>query len=179
MRNTTLRLAAALILAGGFAPSAPAFAQQAAAAGSAQPVPDALELAKLVWSTMTAIDHANQSGNYSVLRDIAAPGFQINNDPARLAQIFAPIRASGVDLSNTLLLGPTYSAPAAIVGPGVMRVQGYFGLRPTAIGFDFYFQWIGGRWRLYGVSITPRSIAAVQPAPAGTSPPRAAAPPRR
>ena len=42
---------------------------------SSQPVPGELELAKLIWSTMAAVDHANQSGNYSVLRDISAPAF--------------------------------------------------------------------------------------------------------
>ena len=131
---------------------------------SAQPVPGSLELAKLVWTTMAAIDHANQSGNYSVLRDISAPGFQLNNDAAKLAQIFSGVRATGIDLSNTLLLAPTYTAPPAITN-GVMRVQGYFGLRPTAVAFDLYYQWAGGRWRLFGVSINPRSIASIQPTP--------------
>jgi len=130
---------------------------------SAQPVPDDLELAKLIWTTMAAIDQANQAGNYSVLRDLSAPGFQINNDAARLGAIFADLRAMEIDLSNSLLLGPTYTAPTSMVSPGVMRTQGYFGLRPTAIAFDLYFQWVQGRWRLYGVSITPRTIASVQP----------------
>ncbi len=143
-------------------------AQSAQPGISAQPVPDSLELAKLVWTTMAAIDHANQSGNYSVLRDISAPGFQLNNDAAKLAQIFSGVRATGIDLSNTLLLAPTYAAPPAITN-GVMRLQGYFGLRPTAIAFDLYYQWAGGRWRLFGVSINPRSIASNQPAPTGPS----------
>src|SRR5690606_8462164 len=73
---------------------APALAQQqqqqlmAQPPPSAQPVPGSLELAKLIWSTIAAVDHANRSGNYSVLRDISAQGFQINNDPSRLAEIF-------------------------------------------------------------------------------------------
>lgn len=115
---------------------------------------------------MAAIDHANRSGNYSVLRDLGAPGFQINNDAARLGQIFAGIRAQDIDLSNTLLLAPSYRAPPAIVSPGVMRLQGSFGLRPIAIGFDLYYQWVNGRWKLYGVSITPIKLAEVQPGPA-------------
>lgn len=52
---------------------------------AARPVPDQLELSKLIWSTILAVDHANKSGNYSVLRDMSAQGFQISNDPARLA----------------------------------------------------------------------------------------------
>ena len=160
-------IAPALLISALFIP--PVAAQQPVPNGqppvSAVPVPGELELAKLVWSTMAAVDHANQAGNYSVLRDLAAPGFQINNDAAALTQIFASLRASRVDLSNTLLLAPTYSAAPSLVQAGIIRVQGYFGLRPTAINFDLYYQWIGGKWRLFGVSIGPSTIASVQPGP--------------
>ncbi len=130
---------------------------------SSRPVPGSLELSKLIWSTMAAIDHANQSGNYSVLRDISAPGFQILNNATQLSQVFASIRNSRIDLSNTMLLAPTYTAPPQIVQQDVMRVQGYFGLRPTAIVFDFYYQWVQGKWRLYGVSVVPQTIATTEP----------------
>ena len=144
--------------------SAPAMAQTAAPPpASVQPVPGELELSKLIWTTMAAVDHANLSGNYSVLRDLSAPAFQANNDAARLTQIFAGLRASGTDLSNSLLLGPTWTAAPAIVSGGLLRLQGYFGLRPTAIAFDLTYQWVGGRWRLFGVGITPRAIATNQP----------------
>jgi hypothetical protein len=51
------------------------------------------------------------------------------------------------------------------VQPDVLRVQGYFGLRPTAINFELFYQWVQGRWRLFGVSISPASIATQQPGP--------------
>ena len=139
-------------------------AQQPAPA--VQPVPSPIELSKMVWSTMLAIDHANRAGNYSVLRDLGAPGFQANNDAAQLATIFATLRQQDIDLSNSLLLAPAYSAPPAIIAPGVLRLQGSFGLRPTAISFDLYYQWTAGRWKLFGVSIVPVELARVQPAPA-------------
>lgn len=131
---------------------------------SLMPVPDELELAKLVWSTMAAIDHANIAGNYSVLRDLSAPSFQSINNAARLSQTFASLRDSNVDLSNTLLLAPRYTIAPAIVRTDILHVKGVFGLRPTAIGFDLYYQWVEGRWRLYGVSIAPASLSNVQPA---------------
>jgi len=135
------------------------------------PVPSALELNKLVWSTMAAIDHANLAGNYSVLRDLAAPNFQILNDSAKLASIFASLRASGIDLSNALLLTPTFTAAPKLPQRDVLELKGYFGLRPTAINFDLYYQWVLGRWRLVGVSITPSNLAAVQPGAAPPPPP--------
>ncbi len=131
-----------------------------------QPVPGDLELAKLVWSTMCAVDHANQAGNYSVLRDLSAPGFQINNDSAALATVFAGIRSSRLDLSNTLLLAPTYSEAPRMLADNVLQVKGFFGLRPSAIQFDLQFQWVQGKWRLYGILITPATIAQSMPGPA-------------
>jgi hypothetical protein len=139
---------------------------------SAVPIPGELEVIKLVWTTMAAVDHANQSGNYSVLRDLASPSFQIANDPAKLTQIFASLRASGTDLSNTLLLAPTYRGVPKFVQPGVLYVQGYFGLRPTAISFELYYQWVQGKWRLLGVSIVPSNMGSEQPAPPPVKPVR-------
>ena len=132
--------------------------QQGRPAISSVPVPSELELAKLVWSTMAMVDHANRSGNYSVLRDTSASGFQIQNDPARLAEIFAPIRSMRVDLSNALIVAPVYTGGPTLLQSDVFRVQGYFPLRPTPIFFDFYFQWEQGRWKLYGISVQPGSM---------------------
>ena len=156
--------------------SAPALAQGTSSMPppSPMPVPNELELAKMIWSTMAAVDHANAAGNYSVLRDLSAPAFQMNNDSARLAKIFETLRASNVDLSNTMLLAPTYEFAPVIMSGNILHVKGFFGLRPTAIGFDLYYQWLQGKWRLYGVSIVPSSISAVQPGP----PARPPAPPR-
>lgn len=147
--------------------AAPAAAQVPVAplppAPSAVPIPGDLELSKLVWSTMAAVDAANQAGNYSVLRDLAAPGFQANNDAAKLTQVFASLRASRLDLSNTLLLAPTFSATPQFVQPGILQLKGYFGLRPTPVAFELYYQWVAGRWKLFGVSIAPAPIANQQP----------------
>lgn len=170
------RFVSAVLLA---ASALPASAQQGASIPmSSVPVPGDLELAKMVWSTMAAVDHANRSGNYSVLRDLSAPGFQIANDPARLTQIFANLRSANVDLSNTLLLAPTYRSAPRMVQADLLQVQGSFGLRPTAIGFDLFYQWVQGRWRLFGVSIGPAQIATQQP---GGPPPQQQpqAPPRK
>lgn len=128
-----------------------------------QPVPDQLELSKLIWSTIVAVDHANRSGNYSVLRDMAAQGFQINNNAAALAQIFAGIRNSGIDLSNALLVPPTYLEAPRQVAPDIVEVKGVFQLRPTSIYFDLFYQWEQGRWKLYGIDIQPLSMVEAMP----------------
>lgn len=122
---------------------------------SVRPTPSQLELSKMIWSTIAAVDHANRSGNYSVLRDISAQGFQINNNAAQLAQIFAGLRSLRVDLSNALLVPPTYTTAPTMIREDVFRVQGIFQLRPISIGFDLYFQWEQGTWKLFGIDLQP------------------------
>lgn len=145
-------------MAGGW--SAPALAQSGGAPAvqappGLRPVPDQLELSKLIWSTILAVDHANRSGNYSVLRDMSAQGFQINNDAARLAQIFAGLRDSRIDLSSVLLVPPTYLQPPRQVQADVIQVAGVFQIRPVSVQFDLYYQWEAGRWKLFGVNLLP------------------------
>lgn len=130
---------------------------------AARPVPGQLELSKLIWSTILAVDHANKSGNYSVLRDMSAQGFQINNDPARLAQIFAGLRQSRIDLSDALLVPPSYTEAPRLVQEGVFEVKGAFLLRPTTIRFDLYYQWEQGRWKLFGIDIQPATMVEAMP----------------
>jgi hypothetical protein len=41
------------------------------------------------------------------------------------------------------------------VNETVFRVQGVFQLRPISIGFDLYYQWEQGRWKLFGIDLQP------------------------
>lgn len=130
---------------------------------SLRPTPSQLELSKMIWSTMAAVDHANRSGNYSVLRDISTQGFQIQNNAARLTDIFASLRNAQIDLSNAFLVPPTYTRAPEVIQDGVFRVQGIFQLRPVSIGFDMYFQWEQGQWKLAGIDIQPAQMVESAP----------------
>ena len=121
-------------------------------------------MSKLLWSTIAAVDHANQSGNYSVLRDISAQTFQVNFNPARLTEIFAGIRGLNRDLSTARLVPPTYYEAPQMISNDVFRVRGVFQLRPISIGFDVYYQWEQGRWKLFGIDIQPQQMVEAQPA---------------
>jgi hypothetical protein len=129
--------------------SAPA--QQAA---PAQPVPDRMTALKLLWSTMAAADHANATGNYSVLRDLGSAGFQRLNNPATLATVFATVRQQRIDLANTLLVEPSWEIAPTMIAQGQLRMRGRFPLRPTSIAFDLIYEWDNG-WRLHGISVLP------------------------
>ena len=131
---------------------------------SAVPVPGQLELSKMIWSTLIAVDQANRSGNYSVLRDISSQGFQIRNNPAALAQTFSGLRNQRVDLSNALLVPPTYVQAPAMVDANVLQVRGIFQLRPFSIVFDLYYTWEQGTWKLHGIDLQPRQMIEAMPA---------------
>jgi len=146
-----LFLAAALAVAS----PQPARAQQPppAPAVANVPLPDRTVQLKLLWGIMAAVDQANRSGNYSVLRDLGTANFQANNNPAALAAAFAPLRAQQMDLADTFLVAPTFDSPPAMTEPTLFRMTGRFPLRPTAIAFDVAFQWERGAWRLSGLAV--------------------------
>ncbi len=125
--------------------------QQQAAAKLAIPDPRRLNL--LIRSTIVAVNHANITGNYSVLRDLSAPAFQQVNNPARLAELFAGLRKRNLDLAPTLLFDPKLIRPPAIQKNGLLRLSGFFDTRPERVVFDFQFQRIGATWRLFGLSV--------------------------
>jgi hypothetical protein len=145
----------ALLLAAGAVPAAAQQPAPAPAAPAGQPgVPDSAVLHKLVWSAMAAVDQANQTGNYSVLRDLGAPSFQSGNSAATLAQVFTAIRNQNIDLGYTLVVTPVFQFPPAMQN-GLLRIRGVFPLRPTPIGFDLLYQNVNGQWRIFGIAVIP------------------------
>jgi hypothetical protein len=124
----------------------------------------------LVRSSLLALDHANKTGNYTVLRDIGAPGFQ-SNSAARLGDIFAKLRNDNLDLSGVAVIDPQLSLLPQIEANGLMRMAGFFPSVPSQVNFDLSFAPVNGQWRLFGISV---SIGQSGPAaPAAPSPPSA------
>ena len=174
-------IAASLTAAASVALASVAFAQQmppsvprvTAPAPPATPMPATPDIDGMVWMTMATVHGAITSGNYSVLRDVAAPGFQAANDTTKLAGIFARLRADGVDLSRTLLATPVFRAPPRLIQPGLLQVQGSFALRPVALDFEILYQWTGGQWRMFGVAISTGRLP-TEPSAAPSAAPQAA-----
>lgn len=122
----------------------------------ALPMPDQAALARLVWSTMAAVDHANKTANYSVVHALGSANFQSANTAASLANTFASIRQQRIDLSDTLLVEPTYQFGPRIEN-GLLRVRGAFRMRPRGIQFDLLYEWNGG-WKIFGVALAPLNM---------------------
>jgi hypothetical protein len=116
----------------------------------------------LVRSTLLTLNDANRSGNYTVLRDLAAPDFQTKNTAADLAQSFSDLRRRNFDLFAVALMAPQFSAPPALDASGRLRLSGFFATRPLRINFDLTFQSVGGLWRLLAISVATPEAPAVQ-----------------
>jgi hypothetical protein len=139
----------------------------------------------LIRSTVLALDQANKTGNYTVLRDLGAPGFQANN-AARLAEIFASQRRDNLDLSGVAVIDPQLTVLPQIEANGMMRMAGFFPSVPQQVNFEMLFAAVSGQWRLFGLSVNigqsgpvaPRPPDAATPAlPATTTTTPAPAPP--
>jgi hypothetical protein len=121
------------------------------------PAPEALLI--MIRSTLIALHHGNVTGNYTVLRDLAAPGFQAANSAASLGQIFGNLRAQRIDLAPALLLTPELVQGPAIGDNGLLSLAGFLATQPLRINFQIMFQAVDGMWRPFGIAINPAPAA--------------------
>jgi hypothetical protein len=121
----------------------------------------------LIYTTLIAINQANQTGNYSVLRDLAAPNFREANDVSKLAEIFGNLRRRNLDLSPVIFLEPKLVRPPALMDNGMLRLSGFIPSAPEQVNFDLAYQLVGGRWLLFGIGVntSPSTAAAVDSLP--------------
>lgn len=119
----------------------------------------------LVRSTLLALDHANKTGNYTVLRDLGSPQFQANT-AARLSEIFAAQRRDALDLSGVAALDPQLTLLPQIESNGMLHMSGYFPSIPTQVTFDLAYAPVNGQWRLFGISVGLGQAAPSVPAAA-------------
>ena len=111
----------------------------------------------LVRSTLMALNDANRSGNYSVLRDLAGPRFQERNSVLRLREVFHAFREAGVDLSPAGVLTATLTRSDTRANDGVLALDGSLPLSEAgairSLRFAMEFEPIAGHWRLLTLSV--------------------------
>lgn len=135
----------------------------------AEPAPKSVEIDRngviiLIRSTLLALDQANKTGNYTVLRDLGAPGFQ-RNTSAALGDVFAAQRREGLDLSGVAVLDPQLSLLPQLEPNGLMHMRGFFPSAPKQINFDLLYAPVAGEWKLFGLSVGLGQMGAVAPSP--------------
>jgi hypothetical protein len=130
----------------------------------------------LVRSALLALDQANKTGNYTVLHDMGAPGFQVANNPARLGDIFAKLRNDKVDLAGVAVIDPQLSLLPQIESNGLMHMAGFFPSVPSQVNFELLYAPVDGQWRLFGISVNVGQSGPVAPTPPAEPPAPAPAP---
>ncbi len=143
--------------------------------GARAVMPDNVKLNLLIRTSIIALNHANQTGNYTVLQNLGAPGFRAANDSARLARVFAALRKRHLDLSPILYFTPKLFRPPIIGPDGLLRMAGFFPTSPERVNFELVFQRVGGRWRIFGIGVTtssPDATAALPSTSQSTEPPQ-------
>ena len=123
---------------------------------------DTRHLVVLTKTAIIAVNQANQTGNYSVVRELAAPAFRDKNSAKDLEKIFTKLRDSGLDLSPIVIYNPKFSNSPQITSKGFLRLKGHFPTQPLQVHFDLLFQPVGGEWRLYGISLQPAEQRSTQ-----------------
>jgi len=94
---------------------------QAAPSGIQVPPPEVL--LALIRSAMIGLDHANRTGNYSVLRELGGPVLQ-QHSSAQLSEAFASLRASRIDLLPAAILRPQLTEEPTISPQGLLQLAG-------------------------------------------------------
>ena len=107
----------------------------------------------LIRRTLLTLNDANLSGNYSVLRDMAAPAFQDANNAAKLAAIFSGLRKNNIDIAPILLFDPKLVRPPEIDDNGMLRLSGYIPTKPQQVNFDMLFQRSKKKWLIFGLAV--------------------------
>ena len=161
-----------------FAETKPAPAKPAAQAPQAKQElkMETVQLAALIKSTIMALQHANQTGNYSVLRDLGTPVFRERFDLAQLTAIFSNLRSRSVNLSPVLFLAPNLTKQPELTEGNQLRIVGDFPTQPLKIQYEMLFLQIDGVWRIDGLAIDAVPQQSTAAAPAASAPPSPAPP---
>lgn len=122
------------------------------------------QLLMMILSSIVALNQANATGNYTVLRALGAPGFQANSAD-KLAEIFSGLRRRKLDLTPTLLYQPKLLRRPEVNEKGRLRITGFFPTEPERVNFDLLFEPVQGQWRLFGIG-----VSTARPKPAAGAP---------
>jgi hypothetical protein len=114
----------------------------------------------LVRNALTAVNHGNITGNYTVLRDLGSAGFREKNSAAQLAAIFRNLREQKVDLSPILILDPQFTQAPAMNQARQLELVGFFPTQPLQVRFGLAFQRVEAGWMIHTIS-----LGAVDPQP--------------
>jgi len=130
------------------------------------PKPEVLLL--LIRATLIALDQANKTNNYTVLRELGGPSLQ-KFMSAQLGELFSDLRGKGIDLSPVVVVTPQMFEAPTILSNGMLRLSGYFPTQAMQINFDLLFEQANSNWKLAGLRVSAVQPNAQMVSPGGTA----------
>ena len=107
----------------------------------------------LVRTTFVSFGQAIETGNYSMLRDLASPGFRKRYSEAGLEQALAPLREAALQFGDAVLVVPRINAFER-KGEGLIEIAGVWPSSPRASRYRLVFQAGSGAWQLFGFEVS-------------------------
>ena len=120
--------------------------------------PDAAKLRILIYNSLIALNQANLTGNYTVLRDLGSSHFRSGNSAAYLSELFADLRKRRIDLAPIVVFEPKLIKRPEVSEEGLLRLTGFFDTAPEKVAFDLVFIVEDGDWRLVGIAADTRAV---------------------
>jgi hypothetical protein len=136
-------------------------------------MPGAEQIVILIRIALLTLNDALRTGNFTVLRDIGAPGFREANTAAKLSDTFASLRVQGVDLSPVAVVTPEITAVPTLETNNMLHLKGYFPVGKVHLNFEMLYEPVDGQWRLFGLGVS------VVPGSTGPAPKAAPAAPKK
>ncbi|WP_143596769.1 hypothetical protein [Synechococcus sp. BDU 130192] len=113
---------------------------------------DRIFVHSLIKSSLLSLNQANQTQDYSVLRKLGSPGFQMKNTEQDLSRIFRSTREANLDFTAVTEYEPTFTSQPMLDEDNNLLVTGYFPTQPQ-INFELAYQLINGTFRIDTLTI--------------------------
>ena len=117
------------------------------------PLPTERLAVSLIYQTIITINNASQSRNYSVLRALSAPEFQTKYSLKELHDTLDGLQANKIDLKEMTLFDPVIEKKQILRSEKIFRLKGYMPTAPIRMRFEFQYQYVKRKWRLFAMSL--------------------------
>ena len=120
----------------------------AGAANAANEIPSAALQEVLIKTSLSTLNDANLTGNYSVLYAKLSKPFRDQFTPDKLKAAFKTFADQKADWSIIVAKPPVPTEEAKIDERGALLLRGYFDTQPSRVSYDLDFVPSEGEWKI-------------------------------
>ena len=139
--------------------SAVGLVQQGNNDGTSRPaLPADEEIRTLASTSVLGLAEAVHRNDFSDFLKSMAKIAQSQMDPDQLRTAFKPLIEQKADLTSVRGVNPVFTAKPAVNSEGKLELKGYYPAKPNQIGFTLNYTREDGRWKLFGIYVTPEGV---------------------